>query len=193
MTHGRLSHAIALASATSVGHDRAAVYEMGPEIVIALADGSGNSRRAALAAEAAVAAFARDDVDWDALDGDVALLGGQCTAVRLRLSADGIRGESIGDSEAWRFGAGVSVHLTEHQIRKPLLGDGGIPVSFEAGPLAGATLVVATDGLWHYAKLDAIAAVARDTDLAMVATSLVELVRLPTGAFSDDVAVVVVR
>ena len=184
---------MAISSATSVGHDRAAVYEVGDELVVALADGSGTSRAAALAAEAAVAAFARDAVDWDALDGDLARLGGWCTAVRLKITANGIVGESIGDSEAWLFADDGPIELTEHQIKKPLLGDGGIPVLFQAGLLAGATLVVASDGLWHYAKLDAIAAVARGKDLATTATSLIELVRLPTGGLSDDVAVVIVR
>jgi PPM family protein phosphatase len=77
--------------------------------------------------------------------------------------------------------------------RSPLLGDGGIPVAFEAGPLAGATLVVASDGLWKYASLAAIAAASRGEDLATTATSLIELARLPAGALSDDVAVVIVR
>jgi len=73
------------------------------------------------------------------------------------------------------------------------LGDGGLPVAFSSGPLAGATLVVASDGLWRYAKRDAIAAIARGDNLATTATSLVELARLPTGALADDVAVVIVR
>ena len=193
MASVRFSHAIAISSATRVGHDRAAVYEVGDELVVALADGSGTSRPAALAAEAAVAAFARDVVDWDGLDGDLVRIGGQCAAVRLRISADRIFGESIGDSEAWLFADDRRIELTEHQIKKPLLGDGGIPVSFEAGPLAGATLVVASDGLWKYVSLAAIAAASRGEDLATTATSLIELARLPAGGLSDDVAVVIVR
>lgn len=40
-----LQHAIAISFAGRAGHDRAVVYEIGDELVIALADGAGNSRR----------------------------------------------------------------------------------------------------------------------------------------------------
>jgi PPM family protein phosphatase len=188
-----LQHAIAVSFARRVGHDRAAVYEVGDERVIVLADGAGDTRAASLAAEAVVAACARLDVDWDALDESLVRIGGQCTAVVIRISNAGIRGASVGDSVAWLIRDDDVIELTEHQVRKPFLGDGGLLVAFEAGPLDGATLLVASDGLWRYAKRDAIAALARGNDLATTATSLVELVRMPNGTLQDDVAVVILR
>jgi serine/threonine protein phosphatase PrpC len=188
-----LQHAIAISFAGCAGHDRAAVYEVGDELVIALADGAGSSSAASRAAEAFVAACGQTDVDWDALDEQLIRLGGQCTAVLVHISKTGIRGASVGDSVAWLVRGREIVELTENQIRKPLLGDGAMLTMFTSDPLDGAALIVASDGLWRYAKREAIVDALGGDNLATTATSLVELVRLPNGELQDDVAVVIVR
>jgi len=84
------------------------------------------------------------------------------------------------------------VDLTEHQRRKPLVGDGCVPVGFHAAPLGeGDTLVVVSDGLFRYAARADIARVVRATrDLQAMADALIELVRLRGGVLQDDVTIV---
>ena len=94
---------------------------------------------------------------------------------------------------AWLVRDREVVELTENQIRKPLLGDGAVLTTFTSDRLDGDTLLVASDGLWRYAKREAIVDALRGDNLATTATSLVELVRLPNGELQDDVAVVIVR
>jgi len=120
-------------------------------------------------------------------------LGGQTTAVVVAVSASGIDGASVGDSGAWRIDGEQIDELTERQRRKPLVGAGGEPVGFRAGPLRGTTLLVASDGLLRYAAPRDIARIATGPDLAAAARALVELVRLPSGGLQDDVAIVLCR
>ena len=100
---------------------------------------------------------------------------------------------SVGDSGAWIIRGAEIDDLTANQQHEPLLGAGAHPIAFERGPLAGGTLVVASDGLFRYAKPADIARVASGSDVEAVARALIDLVRLPTGALQDDVSVVVVR
>jgi hypothetical protein len=83
--------------------------------------------------------------------------------------------------------------LTAGQSRKPLVGAGGRPWRIPPTPLGDATLLVASDGLFRYAQRAAILRVATGDDLAAAAQALIELVRLPSGALQDDVAVVLCR
>src|SRR5205814_345640 len=112
--------------------------------------------------------------------------------VLMSVNASGVAGASVGDSEAWLIRADVCDSLTEHQHRKPLLGDGAAePVAIEARH-EGATLLVGTDGLFKYASRDRIHAVALQEQSQVVA-QLVDAARLPTGGLQDDIAIVLCR
>ncbi len=71
---------------------------------------------------------------------------------RLIVADDAIR-------KKWSTTTGSSTRPLD-QDRKPLVGDGGIPVSFQLGALAGGTLIAASDGLFRYAKREDIVRVA---------------------------------
>jgi len=179
--------------------DRAAVFTRDAGLVVALADGAGGSRGGAAAAQAIVDAVRdADDTDWTTLmlrvDDAFAVTGGETTAVVLALDGDAVVGASVGDSGAWWIDDQGIIDLTEKQIRKPLIGTGeSSPFAFRLRGLERGTLLVASDGLWKYAKADDIARVARTADLAAAAAGLVDLVRLPTGTLQDDVAIVLCR
>jgi serine/threonine protein phosphatase PrpC len=189
--------------------DRVDVIRCGQALVLVVADGAGGRSGAAEAADAAVRAIRerilREPVErwqphrWSMLLADVDGLlsedpaSGETTAVVACVSSRGIAGASVGDSEAWLVGAGGVDDLTEDQHRKPCLGTGAaFPVPFGPRPLSG-TLLLGSDGLFKYADPDAIAAAARDEDLEHATARLLELVRLPSGALPDDVAVILCR
>lgn len=197
----RWLHVVAVHGARGAGQDRAVVVDLGDALTIALADGAGGTGGGDLAAQAIVDAAvagastrpAWADVLAD-LDRAPRRLGhGQATAVLLTITARGLAGASVGDSAAWLIDGDAVVELTADQRRKPLVGAGAAVVAFAAGPLAGATLLVASDGLVNYAPRRAIAALARLPDLAAAARQLVDLVRLPTGALPDDTSLVLCR
>jgi serine/threonine protein phosphatase PrpC len=181
--------------------DRATVFREEGRVVIVVADGAGGIGHGEAAAESIVR-LARDDFPrcrnkhaWtEALARwDYSITPGEATAVVVDIDDERICGASVGDSRAWQVADGETSDLTKHQVRKPLLGSGvARPVGFDAEPLRG-LLIVATDGFFNYAKHDAaIAAIAREEFYALP-RKLVELVRLPSGAFADDVAMVVCR
>ncbi len=189
--------------------DRAAVFDHAEGRVVVVADGVGGRAGGARAADGLVAFVAarvagltgphRPRV-WaellEAADADLRAGGGagETTAVVLAVTARGIAGACVGDSEAWAIGAdGVPVVLAGRVRRKPYLGQGyAIPVPFAAGPLDG-TLLVATDGLFKYADPGRIAAAARLPDLTVAAAALADLPRSGDGRYHDDLAVVVCR
>ena len=168
-------------------------------MVVALADGAGGTARGEVAAAAVVAAAAGAWGDDGAallaeLDREGKRLGGgQATAVVLAVAAGVITGASVGDSGAWLVRGDTIVDLTEHQIRKPLVGSGCVAGRIAPTPLGDGTLLVASDGLSRYASPRDVARVATGSDLDAAAHALVALVRLPTGALQDDVSVVLVR
>lgn len=176
------------------------MFENRDGLVIALADGAGGTRNGAIAAQAIVDAVgaAPLDSDWprllSALDRDGARLGhGQSTAVVLSISTAAISGASVGDSGAWLITEADVIDLTEGQARKPLVGNGCTPFVVTAPPIGSGTLLVASDGLFRYAKQSDIVRVASGPDLQEAARALVELVRLPSGELQDDVAIVLCR
>jgi serine/threonine protein phosphatase PrpC len=180
--------------------DRAAVFTRDAGLVVALADGAGGSRGGAAAAQAIIdAARDVDDTDWTALilrvdDALAATGGGETTAVVLALDGDAVVGASVGDSGAWWIDDAGVIDLTEKQIVKPLIGTGASsPFAFRLRGLERGTMVVASDGLFKYAKAADIARVARSTDIAAAARGLVDLVRLTSGLLPDDVAIVLCR
>ena len=119
--------------------------------------------------------------------------GGQTTLILVVIDRSGVRGSSVGDSEAWIVRDGGVTRLTERQRRKPLLGSGeAVAVPFGAAPLDG-TLVVGSDGLFKYTSAAKSAEAARSPEVDGIPERLVDLVRLRSGSVPDDVAVVVCR
>lgn len=199
MEEGRFDYVVEIASSRIAGQDRARVSVSPRGLVIALADGAGGTSNGAAAAQAFVDAVGASspEINWsaliEALDSDAPRLGhGQTTAVVLTVDPGGITGCTVGDSGAWLVRDEV-IDLTDGQIRKPLVGGGCIPFVFRVSPIGNGTLLVASDGLLRYGRQQDIAAIARGRDLATAARRLVELVRLPSGALQDDVAVVLCR
>jgi serine/threonine protein phosphatase PrpC len=178
--------AVRVRGARGAGQDRAVV--VGSRIV--LADGAGGTARGGQAAERTVALLATSD-DFEAVDAELVTLGGQATAVAIAIDGGTLRGASVGDSEAWLVD-GAHVHvLTERQQRKPLLGDGGVPVAFSSR-FAG-TLVVGSDGLFKYVARGHIVAACTAATVDEVAEALIAAAELPNGGLQDDVSVVVCR
>lgn len=204
--------ATAAASYREATEDRLAVHQFDGGVVVVVADGVGGASGGGRAADLAVkivgeaiehGAFNRFSANpWVELlihaDAIIASdrYAGETTIVVVAVAEDGrIVGASCGDSGAVIVGAAGCVDdLTAKQHQKRRLGSGrALPVSFERAVLDG-TLVVATDGLFSYARPEVIARVAVEyEDLDEAVEALVRAVRLPSGGLQDDVAVVVVR
>jgi serine/threonine protein phosphatase PrpC len=191
---------IVLEARAGRGQDRACVVEQPGGLVVALADGAGNSKTGGEVADDVIAAACAVGPVFDAgeliVDVDERCLGrGESTAVIARITAAGIVGASVGDSGAYVVAGDRLDDLTAHQERKPLLGSSCSPTPFGAGPLAaGATLLFASDGLLKYAANRRIAEAASLPDLEAALAALVDLVRLGDhGSLQDDLAIVLVR
>jgi hypothetical protein len=79
------------------------------------------------------------------------------------------------------------------QQRKPLLGTGeAVPKPF-ASPWDGSSLIVGSDGFWNYIHKERLLADLRFIDFPVLAKTLAEMVRLPSGSLADDVSVVCAR
>ena len=182
--------------------DRLGVFPLPSGATLVVADGAGGSGGGAAAAEAVVAGVAAalatpDASSWAALLSrvDQELPSGETTAVVLRVDGDRIFGASVGDSGAWLIdgAAGRCTDLTAAQERKPLIGSRCASPATFAGPLGASTLLMASDGLLKYARLEAIMEVVAGAEFAAIPRRLIDLVRLRSGALPDDVAVIVAR
>jgi serine/threonine protein phosphatase PrpC len=121
--------------------------------------------------------------------------GGETTCVIIVVHEGGLFGASAGDSEAWIVrDDGTIDDLTAKQHKKRRIGSGrAVPVGFERASVVG-TLLMGTDGLYRYARPEAIAEVVTTAATPEdAAEGLVELVRPPSGEHIDDLAVVMVR
>jgi serine/threonine protein phosphatase PrpC len=185
------------------GEDRIRAVRLSDRAVFVVADGAGGVAGGAAAADAVCKAVVEQCrrgkvADWSGwladLDRTMAGSGssGLAAVVIAEAADDGlVTGASVGDCEAWAFEDGAPRNLTSGQVRKPLLGEGAaLPVPFEARVVRG-TLLIATDGLWKYMSRDRIAKAASIRPLEAAAASLVDSVRLKSGALQDDVAVVI--
>jgi hypothetical protein len=205
--HLTVSQAIAFAGPH--GDDRVAFWSLEDAVIFVVADGAGGLTGGAAAAEMlvdlvreAVSAPARpfgSSEAWvEVLRRADALLeqdarAGETTAVIVEVADDRVTGASVGDSGARVVHADRIEDLTRGQQRKPRLGSGRArPVPF-SGPGLEGTLLISTDGLFDYAKPEAIAAAARSADLDEAGRALVQLVRLSSGGLQDDVAIVLGR
>ncbi len=196
-----MHHAIAFAP-RSASEDRAAVFMRGDTLVIAVADGAGGVRGGGLASQRFVDAVAnanvRDPFDlrawtrfFEATDAALASVG-ETTAIVIAVSLHALFGMSVGDSQACVVRANDVDQLTNGQVRIRLGSGRARPFAFHRKALDG-VLIVATDGLFTYAKSRSIVAACALENASSIAAALVEQVKLPTGDFHDDVAVVVVR
>lgn len=105
----------------------------------------------------------------------------------------GIAGASVGDSRAVIVNDGTISELTANQKRKPLIGSGmAEPIGFICPPLDG-LLLLGTDGFFNYAKPNAILASIAKSDFQTLPRKCIEMVRLPSGEYWDDVGIVAVR
>jgi PPM family protein phosphatase len=204
----RFATYIHVVPATGRGEDRGAIINLPEGVVLVVADGAGGTGGGEQAAEFLVSAVrdaalsARDVFDvryWTAilLTADQQMASrknaGECTAVVVAVSDGGLVGVSVGDSAAWLCRDAEVDDLSEHQIRKPLLGTGGaIPIPFERVAHEG-VLLLGTDGLFKYTTSPCILEALRVEDLSQMATRLVDLVRLRSGGLPDDVAIALCR
>ena len=187
--------------------DRVDVVEHPMGVVLVLADGAGGAGGGAEAADSMLS-WARahvtrvDDIrdpgQWAGLlakvDQQVSFANGETTGVVVAAWDGGVSGASVGDSAAWMIREDGFDNLTADQVHKPLLGTGRArPVAFERPGVSRETVLLASDGLVKYAPPGRICEVARRADLSAAAAGLVELVRLRSGEFQDDVAVVLCR
>jgi serine/threonine protein phosphatase PrpC len=93
-----MNHVVRIHPARGAGQDRAVVVPRGANVMIVLADGAGGTARGADAAQRVVD---RLTLDVNALDTELAALGGQSTVVAIEVDRSMLRGVSVGDSEAW--------------------------------------------------------------------------------------------
>jgi serine/threonine protein phosphatase PrpC len=181
--------------------DRIGVVDFEDRVVITVADGAGGTSSGGTAADAVVngvraqATQCATENDWVRLliQLDHQLGPGETTAVVVNVTADRITGASVGDTRAWIVDHGNVSDLSAHQVRKPLLGSGEAHVvGFSTDGLQG-VLLIATDGLFNYTKPELIHRSIAQTDFYSLPRKLIDLVRLPSGEFCDDVGVVVCR
>lgn len=181
--------------------DRVAVFSAASRTVVAVADGAGGMGAGDVAATTAIAEVERayltvhSAAEWTSLlrQIDHRIVDGQTTLVVVDIRPIGIAGASVGDSQAFIISDRGLNNLTAHQHRNPLLGSGSAePVGFMSSPLIG-TLLVATDGFFNYAKPAAIEKLVATSEFMTLPRRAIELVRLPSGDFWDDVGIAAVR
>jgi serine/threonine protein phosphatase PrpC len=204
----RSSHVIVLEPEGDLLQDRVKVITVDDILIVAVADGAGGISGSEHAAEAVVERLSawldrgldpQKESTWtdylNEIDQTIfqAEIWGQTTAVVLALSDRWICGASIGDSEAWLTTIDDFVSLTSDQSRKPFLGSGASKIVPFRRAHSGGTLVVGTDGLFKYAPSWKICETARQADLNLAASELLELIRLRSGKLQDDVGFVVCR
>lgn len=188
------------------GDDRAKIIHHAQGNVLVIADGAGGSRGGSEAADSVLLwtsaccsgnSDIRSDITWSRLlekiDYQVEAAGGETTAVIVSIWEHGLVGASVGDSAAWLIHPDQCDDLTANQQRKPLLGRGNAkPVAF-ARDAADGTLILASDGLVKYASRQRICQACLLPNLNAAADALVDLVRLPSDALQDDVAIILYR
>lgn len=181
--------------------DRVAVFAHEARTVIVVADGAGGTGAGAAAALAVIREIESEYMnihsanEWASFlcQVDCRVGDGETTAVVVDVRTIGIAGASVGDSRAVIVNDGEISELTSNQKRKPLIGSGmAEPVGFVCPPLDGLVLL-GTDGFFDYAKPNAILATIAQSDFHTLPRKCIEMVRLPSGDYWDDVSIVAVR
>ena len=181
--------------------DRVAVFTAQERTVVVVADGAGGTGAGAIAALSVIREVESAYLgihsanEWAALlrQIDCRICDGEATAVVVDLRPFGTAGASVGDSRAIIVTDGAIADLTADQKRKPLLGTGmAEPIGFVAPPLNG-LLLAGTDGFFNYAKPDAILGTIAKSDFQTLPRRCIEMVRLPSGDYWDDIGIVAVR
>jgi len=197
-----VSTSIAIYSGNPELQDRAEIYRADNRVLLVIADGAGGISGGAQAAEflmrvvrESVASLATPEACGQLLSQiDQGLLDardcGETTGLLAIVEPGRVFGASVGDSIAWMFSSNGRVELTGGQRRKPFLGSGGAFCCPFSSAMRDGTIVVATDGLWKYTGLESIEKIVRAAGSASLANKLSELVRLRSGTFADDVAIV---
>jgi serine/threonine protein phosphatase PrpC len=185
--------------------DRVAILRYDDRVIFAVADGAGGISGGAQAAELFMLVVRESAASLIAPENCVYLLHridqdlvkasecGETTGVVAVIEGNRIFGASVGDSMAWAFSSKERVELTGGQQRKPFLGTGVALARPFARALSQGTIVFGTDGLWKYSGLESIEQRVREADPTVLANELCELVRLRSGTFPDDVAVITCR
>ncbi len=112
-------------------------------------------------------------------------MSSQTAGIVAFIDSERVPGASVGDSSAWLIApSGGMTDLTAAQRRKPLLGALAkhCPFNFEVERL-GNRVLLGSDGLFKYAPVDRICALATRATVAEAANALANCVRLPSGAF----------
>ena len=191
--------------------DRVGVCEAHDALVLVVADGVGGRPGGGAASRRAVE-IVRKAVTGERPNDEAQIWAERVAGIDRLLSRDKAAGEttlviaaitggrvprivgaSAGDSGAWLVTAAGVEDLTRRQAPKPYVGSSAaLPVPFDAAWNEG-TLLLATDGLFKYADRARILETVRGLDLEAAAQNLVELVRLPGGAFQDDIGILLCR
>ena len=181
--------------------DRVAVFTHRDRTVVVVADGAGGTGAGDVAALAVIREIEAEYLsihsatEWASVlrQIDCRIGEGETTAVVVDIRPIGIAGASVGDSCAFTVTDGNISDLTTNQNRKPLLGSGmAEPIGFVCPPLIG-LLLVGTDGFFNYAKPNAILAITLNSDFQTIPRRCIDMVRLPSGDYWDDIGIVAVR
>lgn len=179
------------------------MFARGDVAVLALADGAGGTGDGAKAADV-VLERVRDavlDPDFDLLAParwydllvqiDRALEGiGETTAAIVVLAEGMSICAAAGDSEVWLIDESTASKLTAH-VDRTRLGSGRAKPLSAACPELHDRVIIASDGLFRHVAEARILDIARHEHVLRAASMLAESARLPSGALSDDVAVLV--
>lgn len=204
-----LQHSIVVETDKSKNDDFAEIIVHQGGLVIALADGATGLGFGDVAARTFIECIrnrvrpenvvsGRTNLVEELADIDT-LIAADCvdadtTGIVAILCDGSIMGCSAGDSEAWLWKDGKRTELTFAQKRKPRLGSGRArPVSFGPQSMAGATLLIGSDGLFNFLDWQSIEAVLATVAPRDAAAALLDAVRTANGGYlQDDFSAVVV-
>ncbi len=184
-----------------VCQDAVGVFERDQDAVLVVADGAGGIEDGEVASRSVVEFIRqvpydpRTPTDWGQVlrQTDFATPSGQSTACVVELSGNGLRGASVGDSRVGILNGDDVVFPSDGQQRKPLLGSGeAVPCDFNF-PWNGEMVLVGSDGFWNYVRMEQVLANLRFIEFPLLAKTLCEMARLPSGGFADDVSVICAR
>lgn len=200
-------HVVESASNRAQSDQSAHVFQRDDSIVVALADGCRGIRGGVAASRAFLAAvkaavndrsFGVDDVRYWVdllLSVDRALADnrlGETSAVVAAVDGGRLVGVSAGDGTALNVTTSRVDDLTVgRHANRPLGSGSAVAVPFECPALTG-SLLVASSALFKCAAIEVIARIVRASPICVAIEELIELIRLPSGRFAEDAALVLV-